>query len=449
MPDAPTYTDLLPQTAAIDTAAPEPAPRMDWKQVPAKMAVYLLTDDTNQPLLLATVGNLRAALERRLAAPPPDIKTRRINYGKIACHVHYRVVHSAFAANLWYYRAATELYPQTYSAMISWQPAWWISVDPTAAFPRFGRTQNLTDPALHYRGPIPDKTSAGKLIEMLEDVFDLCRYYNILVQAPRGKACAYKEMGKCPAPCDGTVSMEHYRGQIAAALAILQPADFIGRAAPTGVTVLPGTAPSCPSSPPTAPAPHELPALRLSPGAAWRQSMEMQMRSAAAALEFERAARIKAKLERAALLAQPPYRFLGALAQCSFLALQPGQGRPYVEPYFIHGGTIEAAPAVHKKALPAATAEWFTRCAQLRDQPVQPPLSPQHTRHIGLLVHHLLRGPDDAGLYLPLHTIADSQTILTAAQTLLARRRKPKPVPDQSSEAVPQENGTPMDHNPL
>lgn len=44
--------------------------------------------------------------------------------------------------------------------------------------------------------------------------FDLCRYYHILIEAPNGNACAYKEMGRCPAPCDGTVSMAHYHQQM-------------------------------------------------------------------------------------------------------------------------------------------------------------------------------------------------------------------------------------------
>ncbi len=46
------------------------------------------------------------------------------------------------------------------------------------------------------------------------DAFDLCRYPNILKQAPRGVACAYKEMGRCPAPCDGTEALELYRVRV-------------------------------------------------------------------------------------------------------------------------------------------------------------------------------------------------------------------------------------------
>src|SRR5579862_7122183 len=106
MSDNPNYTDLLPSSATIDTTAIDPQPCIAWKTIPAKKAVYLLVDSNDQPLLLATVGNLRAALQRRLADAAPDEKTRRIPYNKITHRVHYCIVHSPFAANLWYYKAA-------------------------------------------------------------------------------------------------------------------------------------------------------------------------------------------------------------------------------------------------------------------------------------------------------------------------------------------------------
>ena len=37
---------------------------------------------------------------------------------------------------------------------------------------------------------------------------DLCRKHDILVQAPTGQACVYHEMGRCPAPCDGSMTLE-------------------------------------------------------------------------------------------------------------------------------------------------------------------------------------------------------------------------------------------------
>src|SRR5262249_47322110 len=151
-----------------------------------KAAVYLLTgpDPETQvaehPFLLATVGNLRAAIQRRLADDPPELKTKRIQYAKVCTRLHWRIVHSPFAANFHYLHAAQTLFPDTYRGMIAWQPTWWIALDATSQFPEFSKTQNLSEGrGVKYAGPVRDKHAANRLIETIVDLFDLCRYHNI------------------------------------------------------------------------------------------------------------------------------------------------------------------------------------------------------------------------------------------------------------------------------
>ena len=84
--------------------------------------------------------------------------------------------------------------------MLGFRPAWFVHVNPQTDFPRYIKTTSLALSTGVRFGPIDDKHAAARLIELLEDGFDLCRFYSILVQAPAGLACAYKEMGKCPAP---------------------------------------------------------------------------------------------------------------------------------------------------------------------------------------------------------------------------------------------------------
>ena len=148
---------------------------------------------------------------------PPEVHTKRIQYGQICTRVLWRIVHSPFAANWWCWQSARTLFPDRYKELIAWHPTWWIALEKNAEFPKLRRTQDLSDAAMDYAGPIRDRTAAGKLIDTVEDMFDLCRYHHILLQTPHGKACAYKEMGKCPAPCDGSVPLEWYHKQIRAA----------------------------------------------------------------------------------------------------------------------------------------------------------------------------------------------------------------------------------------
>src|SRR5207237_6872511 len=108
------------------------------------------------------------------------------------------------------------------------RPAWFIHVNPQTNFPRYTKTIDLGGKTGVFIGPLEDKYAAARLIEEIEDAFDLCRYYNILVQAPNARACAYKEMGKCPAPCDGTIAVDQYRALVEySTRALTEPIDLV------------------------------------------------------------------------------------------------------------------------------------------------------------------------------------------------------------------------------
>ena len=416
----PALETLFPLSSSITPAAPE-ALRADFPKIPAKPAVYLLTTTTdstdNHAVLLATVGDLRAALKRRLADTPADAKTKRIPYGTLCTRVHYRIVHSALAANFYYAAAARQLFPQTAAALIPWHTSWWIAVEregPAATpFPRFRKTNVISDPAMAYAGPIRDKHAAQRLVECLEDLFDLCRYHHILVQAPHGKACAYKEMGKCPAPCDGSVSLESYRAQINAALAFLATIPIAQPLGSSGVT----------------PSPRE----------AWRAQLEAQMQSAAAGLHFETAARIKQRLARASIVNTEPYAPVARLEDFAFLTLQPGKGRPWIEPWLVHFGEnpIQPLPQFNKKQLATAAEGLAEQCRQLLQVPAPTCLTADQTLHAALVAYHLFKAESDHGLWLRLGEARDPVAISKAAQTLYARKAR-KPLAEQSTDAVPE-----------
>jgi len=413
-------------STVIDGAAAIDA-RMDWKLVPAKAAVYLITGpdsatgNVDHPFLLATVGNLRAALRRRLADDPPELITRRIQYGKVCRRVRWRIVHSPFSANFHYWSAARELFPESYKTMIGWRNAWWLALDNpsrdregatgTASelppgrsltvaaqnFPDLRRVQDLSDPRFRYAGPIRDKSSAGKLIETLQDLFDLCRHHAILAQAPHGKACAYKEMGKCPAPCDGSVAMAWYHGQINRAFEF---AAGVGDAR-----------------------------------AAWREETEAAMKSAAASLRFEQAAKIKQRLVRAVFLGSDPFRYLSTLDDFTWLVLQPGQGKPYIESWLIHpwrAVPIERLSQFKKKDIAAEAESLFAYCQSL--PPTGAALTAVVSEQLSLVAHHLFKGDNDPGLYLRLREIGSPADIVSAANKFFARKSPVRSVQEQSSD---------------
>jgi len=383
---------LLPDSLAIDTAAADPAQRVAWDKIPAKMAVYLLTapeEGQDKPVLLATVGNLRAALQRRLTDLPPDQKTKRVAYGQICTQLHYRIVHSPLLAHYTYWAVAREIFPESYRDMLGWRPAWWITLNPKENFPRFRRTQEIALNETRHFGPIPERTATGRLIETLEDLFELCRHYEILRQAPAGKACAYKEMGKCPAPCDGTVPMEHYHRQLHDA------ADYLSRGG----------------------------------YAAWRDKTESAMKAAAARLDFEAAGKIKTLIQRGSYVTADPFVHMRELREFKYLSLQPGKGKPWIQPLIIRGSEIHELAPMARKTLPAAAAGLLEECRKAQSAPI----SQTDAEVIGLICRHLARGNEDAGVYLPLAEVQSTDDILQAAQTLAAKKNV-RPLADRASD---------------
>ena len=281
MPDSESiFTDALAYDPSADFHAAALA-------APARWAVCLLETADGRPVQLLSVKNLRYCLRRRLGEPGQDEgPTRRIDYRQIVRRARWRRVDSDFEADLIYLEAARRLFPESYRSMTGYRPAWFVHVNPDTPFPRFIKTADLNLSTGVYLGPLDSKGDAAKLIEQTQDLFDLCRFYSILVQAPDGPACAYKEMGKCPAPCDGSISMESYRQAVRwAADSVLDPTPLLADA--TG-----------------------------------------RMKAAAAALNFEAAGRIKKYVEEIEALNDRKFRHVRRVEEFRWLApaTRPARG---------------------------------------------------------------------------------------------------------------------------
>lgn len=185
------------------------------RQLPARWGVYLMSDQHHRPVQLLAVRNLRASVKRRLSCSVDQTGPgRRIDYRSVVHHIQYRRVDSSLECDLVYLQAARQAFADSYRQLLRLRSVWFVHIDPQSPFPRWVyREDPFVESGLIF-GPIPEKTSAQRWVELIEDAFDLCRYYHILVQAPHGSACAYKDMQRCPAPCDGSVSMQQYRALV-------------------------------------------------------------------------------------------------------------------------------------------------------------------------------------------------------------------------------------------
>jgi excinuclease UvrABC nuclease subunit len=374
---------LFPLRVDFDPAADFEAFR---KLVPARWVVYLMTDADNRPIQLLCVKNLRYSLERRLHSEEA-VLSKRVNYREIVRKIHWRRVDSAFEADAIYLEAARQLFPESYQGMVGFRPAWFIHVNPEVAFPRYVKTIDLHPRAGELIGPIEDKHAAARLIEMIEDLFDLCRYYNILVESPNGKACAYKEMGKCPAPCDGTISIEQYRRLIEWSLATLVDPDEMIR----------------------------------------QQTRRMQ--AAATDLKFEMAAKIKAYVDSISQLRKGPFRHVRRLRDFTYLSLQRGPRDGLAKVFLVTPGQIEEIAGLTTEPIrPSELLRLaFTIAAERANTTIDTPAA----ERIGVVAHHLFLAKAQHGVFLPLESI-DEKAVSKAYRELL----KQKPQEQTEGEGV-------------
>jgi hypothetical protein len=337
---------------------PDPGEPLDRLSLPAGGGVCVLTDADGHVVQTLTSQALRRSLMLRLDPSPKPGGRPRADLRAIVRCVWWRPTYSVFETSLAYLEIARQLNPGGYRQDLAFGPAWFARVNPQDRFPRWIADKLAFEPPAVDVGPFPRRSSCRQFIEMLEDLFDLCRYYDVLKQAPAGQACAYKDMGKCPAPCDGSVSMDHYRRAIAAS------AEFArGRCEPRFA------------------------------------ELEEAMNAAAGRLQFEQAARLREQVARARKLLARDERVQKTPEDFRYLVVQRGGGTTYLKPFFVDRGVISTGAVVRLGQVDQVVTDWtdkMTRHARIAS--ANSPL--QRSESIWLVTHFLSKGDDAPGLFL-------------------------------------------------
>lgn len=338
--------DQAPITARVELAeAGEP----DLSPLPPRPGVMILEPrGSDGTLLIATTANLRDLARRRLCPDPEQPAGAQIDYRALTARILGIPVGSGLEADAVYLHQARERLPASYKAVSERWRAWFVHVDPDAEFPQPAKT-NLQSGLVSKRsastligppslppglniGPLPDKDAAGRLIEALIDAFDLCRFHALLVQAPAAAPCAYKEMGRCAAPCDGTEPLPDYRARTRAAVDALLSGTLAG----------------------------EL------------EACQAQMRAASAAADFERAGALKARADRLASLLKPAFAHVARLDRWRVLWILPSPEPGHVRPALLASGELvrlDDQPAADPAAAAARIAD---ELASVAHQPLTP-----------------------------------------------------------------------------
>lgn len=362
-------------------------------KLPGGGGVYLLTDADDRPIQLAAAADLRRALSNRLAhqAPAADgqaaaTSRRRANLGEIVRRIRWRTAYSQFEITYEYWRIARVLHPDSYLKQVGFGPAWFVHVDPNAAVPRFETGKVVGGPPGTDLGPFATQADAARFVQVIEDAFDLCRYYQELQQAPNGRPCAYFDMGRCPAPCNGSVPMADYRRTMAEALAFA-----VGER--TAVI----------------------------------ERWERQMREAAGQREFEVAAAFKQRMERAEGLDHRAFERVANLDRFNFLIVQRGGGTSRVKPFFVHRGRITPGEPVRLSKLDASIPEWIERTkgpASASGDAAPPQSALQELSEQIWLVSHFLLKREPTGLFLTANALPEPAVLADRIREAFGPRSK-------------------------
>jgi len=337
---------------------PPPGGPLDPRVLPGGRGVCALTDENDRLLLFIAAENLRRTLAHRLSPPEEGAGRIRPDLRPVARRLWWTSSHSAFETSLTYLQIARLLAPDRYRRDLAFGPVWFARVCPTDRFPRWtADTQAFTPPTVDI-GPFRDRGACRRFIELLEDLFDLCRHHEVLRQAPHGQPCAYKEMGRCPAPCDGSVSLETYRDTLRASLRFArgQSDDHLSL-------------------------------------------LEETMHRAARELRFEQAARLREQATRARRLLAADGRLHVSPEDFRYLVVQRGGGTTRVKPFFVDRGAITAGQAVPLREVSRAAAAWADKMNAAR-QPSADVDPVTRSEGVWLVSHFLLKGDKAPGLFV-------------------------------------------------
>ncbi len=316
-------SELQQSGSLIATALPS---RLGWSArpsaaelaaAPARPAVYLLEDELERPVFLGMTQDLRRVLRARMAEAVEP--TRRADVAAVSRGVRWREAHSAFESRLWYWRLARTVHPHDYRERLDFGPAWFLTVDLESRAALIDVTERVWRVPGAFAGPFPTRRDAQATLDGLRDLFDLCRHPEEVARAPGGRRCAYYDMGRCDAPCDGTAPLAPYAQRTREAWRFV-----------TG---------GC---------------------AAWIESATERMRDAAAAQRFEAAAQLKQQIAFARGWQSRSDGRIEAMERVRRLLAIPVARRKSWMLFYFHDGMITPGPTARSAALTEAAAAWVS-----------------------------------------------------------------------------------------
>jgi len=358
----------------------------DLAALPSRAGVLLFVDSRGVPVQLASTQQIRRFVQVRLD-PRLSPGKRRADIRAVVRGIRWRAVDCAFEARWWYYRLARMLYPRDYRRRVSFGPAWFLSVDWTRPVPEIGATERVWCEPGEFVGAWPTQKTVREALEQLVDLFDLCRYPQQVRRAPHGTRCAYADMGRCDAPCDGTVPLAAYVARCRAAWQ-----------------------------------------LACGDRDAWQTLAEQRMRQAASNEQFEEAARIREQIQMGRNWGPKGIPRLQTVGGVRWLLGFPATHRQAWKLCLFRDGDIVDGPVVTHRQVGRAAEDWVQ--TEVRGRPVDTP-SEIRMEQTWLLCHEFWRTRRQEFICVALRatdvTSGLAHVVQSQADALRSRRARGRP----------------------
>ena len=268
--------------------------------VPARPAVFAVEPRAEltgaQPYVLRS-ANLRQRLARLLG--PPEPTSKRLNLREFAARVRYRIVGSPFELSFLHWQHAHELWPAAYRERLRLRPPAVLKVSLTNSYPRCYATRRIGANGFYF-GPFPSRRAADAFASGFLDLFKIRRCQIKIRRDPSFPGCMYSEMKMCLAPCFAGCTKEDYDVEVGRVVAFLA----------TG-------------------------------GASLTMEYGREREAASEALDFERAAAVHRRIEKAGEALRGLPELARRLDDLNAVVLQRAAEKDTIAVFLVRGGRIE------------------------------------------------------------------------------------------------------------
>ena len=330
--------------------------------LPARSGVFILRGDQGAEPYVAKSANLKQRLQRLLG--PAQEGSKKLNLRQQTRTIEYSMTGSDFENRFLLYRTLRAIFPDDYRDRMKLRPAPLIRLNLDNEYPRAYVTRKigrLTGKSIYY-GPFASRAAADKFLNGSLDFFKMRRCDFDLNPDPAFPGCMYSEMKMCLAPCFKGCTDEAYHVEVSRVQSYLDSA-----------------------------------------GSSLKREIESQREAASAAMEFESAAAIHARMEKLAPVAHLLPEVARPIQNLNGVIVQTSSESNSVALFRIAKGMISAPAAFPiEQASSAKSQSMESRLSVVISEiPANEPASAAEvTEHIALLKRWFFRSSRMGELFL-------------------------------------------------